>query len=167
MAVPEPVAAVEPAPIVAPIAPEPTPVCEPTPAPVAVVPTASSKTISELFQQPEKANWSPVEIVENVTKLPGVSGAVVAMQEGLLVAQRLPGHLDGEAFAAFLPQIFARLNQYAGEMKLGEVNALTIHSQNLPCQMFRQGEVFFAVLGRESEPLPSDALALCASHFKK
>jgi predicted regulator of Ras-like GTPase activity (Roadblock/LC7/MglB family) len=104
--------------------------------------------------------------VENVAKLPGVSGAVVAMKEGLLVAQRLPEHLNGEAFAAFLPQIFARLNQYAGEMKLGEVNELTINTQGAPCQMFRLGEVLFAAVGRTGEPLPSQALSLCAAQIK-
>ncbi len=162
---PEPVATV--APVETPTEPGSAPTAESVPAPVASVAVALPKTIGELFGQPDKANWSPAEIVENVTKLPGVSGAVVAMQEGLLVAQHLPEHMNGEAFAAFLPQIFARLNQYAGEMKLGEVNALTIHSQSLPCQMFRHGEILFAALGRDGEPLPSDALTLCASHFKK
>ena len=89
------------------------------------------------------------------------------MQEGLLVAQRLPDHMNGEAFAAFLPQIFSRLNKYADEMKLGEVNALTIHSESMPCQMFRHGDVLFAALGKEGESLPSGALTLCASQFKK
>ena len=167
VATPKPVAVAEPAPVESPAAPEPAPVAESAPAPAARVQTTLPKTIGDLFGQPGKANWSPVEIVENVAKLPGVSGAVIAMQEGLLVAQRLPEQMNGEAFAAFLPQIFARLNQYAGEMKLGEVNALTIHSEGLPCQMFRHGEILFAALGRDGEPLPSEALSLCASYFKK
>ena len=75
--------------------------------------------------------------------------------------------MNGEAFAAFLPQVFARLNQYAAEMKLGAVNALTIHSDGLPCQMFRHGEILFAALGKEGEALPFEALTLCASHFKE
>ncbi len=160
-AAPEPVAVAEPALVEIPAKPAP------AAALVAPAPGTLPQTLSELFGQPEKASWSPGEIVENVTKLPGVGGAVVAMQEGLLVAHRLPDHMNGEAFAAFLPQVFARLNQYAGEMKLGEVNALTIHSEGLPCQMFRHGEVLFAALGKEGEALPSAALTLCASHFKK
>ena len=89
------------------------------------------------------------------------------MQEGLVVAHRLPGHMNGETFAAFMPQIFARLNQYASEMKLGEVNAVTIHAMGAPCQMFRHGEVLFAALGSPNDPLPTHALTLCAETFKK
>ena len=104
--------------------------------------------------------------MENVSKLPGISGAVIAMQEGLLVAHRLPEHMNGETFAAFLPQIFARLNQYAAEMKLGEVNSLTINAQGVPCQMHRSGAVLFAALGRAGEPLPFHALELCTAQIK-
>ena len=157
------------APASAPVPPpeEPAAVVEPPPvAAPAPVRAVAAQTINELFGQPDKASWSPAEIVENVTKLPGISGAVVAMQEGLLVAQRLPEHMNGETFAAFLPQIFARLNQYACEMKLGEVNAVTVHAGGVPCQMFRQGEVLFAAVGQAGEPLPTDALHLCASQFK-
>ena len=165
VAKPEPVAVVETKSIEVPAESAPAPV--PAPVPAAPPQATLPKTLSELFAQPDKTNWSPGEIVENVSKLPGISGAVVAMQEGLLVAHRLPEHLNAEAFAAFLPQIFARLNQYAGEMKLGEVNGLTIHTDSLPCQMFRHGEILFAALGRNGEALPSDALTLCASYFKQ
>ena len=155
LASPEAVAATEPAAA----QPQPSP-------PVTPVQPACSQTINELFGLPDKSSWSPMDIVENVSKLPGISGAVVAMQEGLLVAHRLPEHMNGETFAAFLPQIFARLNQYSAEMKLGEVNALTIDAQGVPCQMHRKGEVLFAALGRAGEPLPFHALELCAAQIK-
>ncbi len=165
VAEPAPVAVAEPEPVAkAPAKPSP---AKPAPTPAAPARSPLPQTIGEVFGQPEKVNWSPSEIVENVAKLPGIRGAVVAMQEGLLVAHRLPESMNGETFAAFMPQIFARLNQYAGEMKLGEVNALTIHTGGVPCQMFREGEVLFAALGKAGEPLPADALKLCADHFKK
>ena len=69
--------------------------------------------------------------------------------------------------AAFLPQIFTRLNQYADEMKLGAVNALTIHAEGAPCQLYRHGAVLFAALGRAGEPLPFHALDLCAAQIQK
>ena len=166
-------AAHKPVTIASPLTPptEPEPVTTPS-LPVEETPasqpftTALPTTVGELFGLPDKKSWSPNDIVENVAKLPGVAGAVVAMTEGLLVAQRLPEHLNGEAFAAFLPQIFARLNQYSGEMKLGEVNEVTINTQAGPCQMFRLGDVLFAVVGRAGEPLPSQALTLCATQIK-
>ena len=159
-----------PAPVDVPIAAAPVPV-EPrlaSPlAPPAPAPVPHGQSISELFGQPGKSNWSPSEIVENVAKLPGVAGAVVAMQEGLLVAQKLPEHLNGEAFAAFLPQIFARLNQYAGEMKLGEVDELSFSARGAQCQSFRRGEILFATVGKVGETLPSEALRVCANQLQK
>ena len=154
------------APVETPAAP---PIAPPAPAPgpVAAAPAPPAQSIGELFGQPGKTNWSPSDIVENVAKLPGVSGAVVAMQEGLLVAQRLPEHLNGEAFAAFLPQIFARLNQYSGEMKLGEVDELTFSARGAQCHSFRLGEVLFATVGKPGEPLPVEALRVCANQLKK
>jgi predicted regulator of Ras-like GTPase activity (Roadblock/LC7/MglB family) len=121
----------------------------------------------ELFGQPSKSNWSPGEIVENVVKLRGVTGAMVALQEGLVVANRLPEGMNAEAFAAFLPQIFARLNQYTGEMRLGEVGELLLQASGAQCKVFRLGEVFFAALGQPGEALPSADLQLCARELNK
>ena len=160
-ATPAPAPIETPAAPIAPAAIEPSaPASEPPPAPVA-------SSIGELFGQPDKTNWSPSEIVGNVAKLPGVNGAVVAMQEGLLVAHLLPEQLNGEAFAAFLPQILSRVNQYAGEMKLGEVDELTISARGAQCHVFRLGEVLFATVGNAGATLPTDALRLCATHLKK
>ena len=153
--------------------PAPVPVSEPAPAAAPVVPVAepqpvpTAQTVGELFGQPSKTDWTPAEIVQNVATLPGMSGAVVSMREGLLVAQSMPEGLKGEAFAAFLPQVFSRLNQYAGEMSLGEVDELTINAQGARCRLFRLGEVLFAALGRAGEPLPSQALRLCAEQLRK
>ena len=161
----QPATSPSPTPAPDPIVP-PAAVAAPEPPPAQPAPTQHSQTIGELFGQPDKTNWTPDDIVENVATLPGIAGAVVAMKEGLLVAQRLPGHLNGEAFAAVLPQIFARLNQYSAEMTLGEVNSVTINPDGAPCQMFRLGEVLFAAVGRNGEPLPSQALTLCAGQIK-
>jgi predicted regulator of Ras-like GTPase activity (Roadblock/LC7/MglB family) len=131
------------------------------------IPSPSPQSLAELFGQPDKSNWSPLDIVENVVKLRGVTGAVVALQEGLVVANRLPDRMNPEVFAAFLPQIFARLNQYTGEMRLGEVRELLLESSEAQCKIFGLGEVFFAALGEPGEALPSADLALCARELKK
>jgi predicted regulator of Ras-like GTPase activity (Roadblock/LC7/MglB family) len=120
------------------------------------------KTLGEAFGQPDRSNWSPSEIVANLVKLPNVAGAAVALQEGLVIAHHLPEPMKGEVFAAFLPQIFARLNQYAGEMKLGAIEDLLVNSSNGPCHVFHRGQVFFAALGKVGEPLPGHVLRLCA-----
>ena len=125
------------------------------------------QSIAELFSQPEKSNWSPVDIVENVVKLRGVTGAIVALQEGLVVANRLPQGINAEVFAAFLPQMFARLNQYTGEMQLGEVGELLLEASGAQCKVFRLGEVFFAALGQPGQALPAADLRLCARELNK
>lgn len=157
-----------PAPVAeAPVAPEvapPAAVEAPVPTAEAVVAAAPRlpESLAEAFNQPGKENWSPSEIVNALTGLPHIAGSVVALQEGLVIAHRLPEPLKGEVFAAFLPQIFARINQYSNEMKLGTVDDLLINAHGLPCHIFRIGQVYFAALGRAEEPLPTHVLHLCA-----
>lgn len=120
------------------------------------------KTLGELFGQPEKTSWSPSEVVNHLCDLPDVAGAVVALQEGLVIAHKLPDSLKGDIFAAFLPQIFARLNQYCGEMKLGGVNEISVVTEAGPCHLFRRGQVFFAAVSKPDAALPLHNLRLCA-----
>jgi predicted regulator of Ras-like GTPase activity (Roadblock/LC7/MglB family) len=150
------------APVAEPIAEIPAPA--PTTEPVVAAPAAAPEpqTIGELLGQAEKANWTPNEIVNGLCAQPTVAGAVVALQEGLVIAHKLPEPFKGEVFAAFLPQIFARLNQYANEMKLGAVNELTIAAEGAPCHLFRRGQVFFAVLGKPDGTAPLNVLRKCA-----
>jgi predicted regulator of Ras-like GTPase activity (Roadblock/LC7/MglB family) len=146
-------------------APAEPPVFVPAPAPgVAAEPTgAEPQSLAEAFNQPGKVSWSPTEIISNLAELPQIAGSVVALQEGLVIAHRLPEPLKGEVFAAFLPQIFARINQYSNEMKLGAVDDLLINAHGLPCHLFRVGQVYFAALGKPGEPLPTATLRLCAA----
>lgn len=125
--------------------------------------TAEPQSLAEAFNQPGKQTWSPSEIINYLADLPEIAGSVVALQEGLVVAHRLPDPLKGEVFAAFLPQIFARINQYSNEMKLGAVDDLLVNAHGLPCHLFRVGQVYFAALGKPGVPLPTPILRLCAS----
>jgi predicted regulator of Ras-like GTPase activity (Roadblock/LC7/MglB family) len=122
-------------------------------------------SLGEVFGEPGRLNWSPGEIVQEVVKLPQVAGAIVALSEGLVVAHRLPEGMKGEVVAAFLPQIFGRLNQYSTEMKLGEIDDILLSSQGAYFQAFRAGQVFFAVLGKHGESLPWHALRLMAEEL--
>jgi predicted regulator of Ras-like GTPase activity (Roadblock/LC7/MglB family) len=120
------------------------------------------KSLGEVFGQPERTSWTPGEIVQNAVKLPQVAGAIVALQEGLVVTHKLPEGMKGEVVAAFLPQIFGRLNQYSNEMRLGEIDDVLLSSQGAYFQAFRAGQVFFAVLGKQGQALPWHALRLMA-----
>ena len=125
------------------------------------------ETVGEIFGQPQKQDWTPAEIVAGTVKLTGVAGAIVALQEGLQVASSLPEGVKSEVVAAFLPQIFARLNQYSGEMKLGEVDDLLFTTHGAHCQIYRLGYVYLAVLGKPGESLPWHELRLISEELAR
>jgi predicted regulator of Ras-like GTPase activity (Roadblock/LC7/MglB family) len=113
------------------------------------------QNLGELFNQADKTDWTPNEMVKLTCGLPGVVGAVIALEEGLVVAQKLPPGLTAETFAAFMPQIFSRLDKYTGEMQLGETSEVCIQTTGGPCRFIRNGKVFFATLGKAGESLPA------------
>jgi predicted regulator of Ras-like GTPase activity (Roadblock/LC7/MglB family) len=123
---------------------------------------AASATVGEFLGQAGRTNWSPEDMVAALMQRPEIDGAVVALQEGLVVAHQLPEGMKGEVFAAFLPQVFARLNLYCGEMKLGSVEDLMITAAGGQCQLFRIGQIYFAVLAKLGATLPARELRLCA-----
>jgi predicted regulator of Ras-like GTPase activity (Roadblock/LC7/MglB family) len=135
-------------------APAPAPVPRMAPQP-AGTPVAEPRNLGELFGQPDQTDWSPNEIIRLTCSLPGVVGAVIALEEGLVVAQRLPAGLAADTFAAFMPQIFSRLDKYTGEMQLGETSEVSIETTGGPCRFIRNGKVFFATLGKVGESLPT------------
>ena len=142
--------------------------------PVAVAEAASapahhkvSETLGEIFGEPHKKDWTPADIVARAVRLPGVAGAIVALQEGLQVASSLPEGVKSEVVAAFLPQIFARLNQYSGEMKLGDVDDLLFTTHGAHCQIYRLGYIYLAVLGKPGEPLPWHELRLISEELAR
>jgi predicted regulator of Ras-like GTPase activity (Roadblock/LC7/MglB family) len=146
------------------------PVSEAVPESEAVAPPESYRepeTIGDVFGQPQKRDWTPTELVAGLVTLPGVAGAIVALQEGLPVAASLPEGVKSEVVAAFLPQIFARLNQYSGEMKLGEVDDMLFTTHGAHCQIYRLGYVYLAVLGKPGESLPWAELRLISGELAR
>jgi predicted regulator of Ras-like GTPase activity (Roadblock/LC7/MglB family) len=121
---------------------EPTPIVKEAPvAPPVAVPAAETAS-------------SPAEVVARACELPGVAGAVVAIEEGLVIAQKLPPGFSADTFAAFMPQIFGRLEKYTTEMQLGAATGITIESAHGPCRIVRLGKIYFGTVGRAGEKLP-------------
>jgi len=146
------------------------PVAEPpaeAAAPEEAAPAKLPETVGEIFHQPHKRDWTPAEIVAGTVTLPGVAGAIVALQEGLQVAASLPEGVKSDVVAAFLPQIFARLNQYSGEMRLGDVDDLLFTTHGAHCQIYRLGYIYFAVLGKAGESLPWHELRLITEELAR
>ena len=106
---------------------------------------------------------TPNEVVSRAASLDGVVGALIALPDGLMVANRLPPDLNGETLAAFLPQIFGKVSQCTKELRMGELNNLHFTVGNVPWKIFRVHAIFFAAFGRAGEPLPTAQLAALAA----
>jgi predicted regulator of Ras-like GTPase activity (Roadblock/LC7/MglB family) len=108
---------------------------------------------------------TPNEIVSRTAALEGVTGALIALPDGLMVASRLPAELNGDTVAAFLPQIFGKVNQCTKELRMGELNNVNFTVGNIPWKIFRVNAIFFAAFGRAGEPLPTAQLAALAAEL--
>jgi predicted regulator of Ras-like GTPase activity (Roadblock/LC7/MglB family) len=125
-------------------------------------------TLGEVFGEAEKADWTPRDIVAKASHLKGLAGAVIATHDGLMVAGELPAPMKADMMAAFLPQIFSRMNQYGKELQIGgEVTSMNITFEKVPWQISKLGKVYFAAAGRTSEPLPTAQLAVICGELAK
>jgi predicted regulator of Ras-like GTPase activity (Roadblock/LC7/MglB family) len=109
----------------------------------------------------------PKEIIDHAIKLPGVTGAIIALPDGLKVAYQLPPELNPDTVAAFLPQLFSRVSLCSKELRMGELNNLNFTIGNTPWKIFRVNAVYFAAFGRAGEPLPTAQLAMLAGELDR
>jgi len=154
----EPVAQVAPAQVPAPAA-----------APAAPAPAPAAKkfptNLSELFNEPTKKSWTPNEIVQRATLLPNVAGTLIALQDGLLVAGNMPPELKTETIAAFVPQIFGRMNQYSKELQMGDTRAVSFTVDCGTIQVYNAGIIYFAAYAKTGILLPLPELQLIAAEL--
>jgi predicted regulator of Ras-like GTPase activity (Roadblock/LC7/MglB family) len=108
---------------------------------------------------------TPNEVVSRAAALEGVAGALIALPDGLMVANRLPSDLNGDTLSAFLPQIFSKVSHCTRELRMGELNNLNFTVGNVPWKIFRVNAIFFAAFGRAGTPLPTAQLAALASEL--
>src|SRR5204863_6614622 len=105
------------------------------------------------------------EIVANTARLPGITGALLVMNDGLLVTSQTPAQVKAETIAAFLPQMFGRMNQYTKELALGPLQQLTLGVAGGQWHVIKCETIYFAVLGRPGESLPLNLLAQVAAEL--
>jgi predicted regulator of Ras-like GTPase activity (Roadblock/LC7/MglB family) len=110
---------------------------------------------------------SPSQIVFKAMELPGVAGVIIALPDGLKVASQIPSDLNADTLAAFVPQIFARVNQCSRELRMGDLNNLSFTVGNVPWRIFRVNAVYFAAFGRAGEQLPAAPLAALAAELDR
>ncbi len=152
----------------APVQPAPAQPAPAWPAPAAAgAPRKAPQNLAEMFGEPEKRHWTPNEIVNKTCHLPGVTGSLIALQDGLLVASCMPPSWTTETIAAFLPQIFGRMNQYTKELKMGELKSVSFNITCSTLQIFNAGIIYFAALGHPGEPLPTESLTIIADELSR
>jgi predicted regulator of Ras-like GTPase activity (Roadblock/LC7/MglB family) len=144
--------------------PVPLPKLAPTVAPAV---EKEPQSLGELFGNPNKKDWSPNDVVQGTNKLKGVAGSMVSLSDGLMVAGELPAPFRAETTAAFLPQIFGRMGNYAKELHLGDMNVISFECQKAPLIIYKSGMVFFGVLGRAGETLPLSQIRFIAAELAK
>jgi predicted regulator of Ras-like GTPase activity (Roadblock/LC7/MglB family) len=158
----------------APASPRATPEAQPEPVETEPVAPAIPVAMPAAPKKPAAAKSSasisaanPKDLVSKTAQLPGVSGALLAMNDGLVVASKLAQPLQGETVAAFLPQIFGRLTQISNELKLGDLSTVMLVMDNCRWIIFRSGKVFFAVVGTAGEALPLPQLTAIVADIKR
>jgi len=109
----------------------------------------------------------PKDVVAHALSLPGVAGAVVALADGLRVDGQVPPEFNADTVAAFLPQIYERVNQSTRELRMGTLNNVSFTVGNVPWKIYRVGSIYFAAFGRADENFPKAELAQLAAGLNR
>jgi predicted regulator of Ras-like GTPase activity (Roadblock/LC7/MglB family) len=109
----------------------------------------------------------PKDVVARAKALSGVVGAVVTLPDGLHVASEVPAEFNADTLAAFIPQLFERMNQSARELRMGALNNVSFTVGNVPWRIYRVNAVYLAAFGRAGESLPAADLAALAGELDR
>lgn len=109
----------------------------------------------------------PKEVVARAVALPGVAGALVTLPDGLRVAGEVPAEFNADTLAAFIPQMFERMNQSARELRMGALNNVSFTVGNVPWRIIRVNSVYLAAFGCAGESLPAAQLAALAGELDR
>lgn len=110
---------------------------------------------------------TPKEVVARAIALRGVAGAVVTLPDGLRVASEVPAEFNADTLAAFIPQIFERMNQSARELRMGSLNNVSFTVGNVPWRIIRVNAVYLAAFGRAGVSLPAAELTELAEELDR
>jgi predicted regulator of Ras-like GTPase activity (Roadblock/LC7/MglB family) len=135
------------------------PAAAPTPVVVAPAPVPAAAKLAPVA--------GPSEAVQRACKLAGVAGALVASEDGLSVAAQLPASLKADNVAAFVPQMFSRLTQYAKDLGAGSVSRMTFVSGDATWQISKGGTVYLVVVSKAGAALPAAEVEALANELVK
>ncbi|KAF0171542.1 MAG: hypothetical protein FD161_4269 [Limisphaerales bacterium] len=137
----------------------------PPPAPAA--PVAADTKLGEALGKPEKAHWTPTEIIHAVIGLPGVFGAMLSLQEGHLAAAEMQATLPPELLAYALPKLFSATGEQSRQMKLGDPTMISLVAEGHHWAVFKLEKIFFTVMSRKGHLLPLPQLQTIATEIAR
>ncbi len=143
----------------------------PTPAPVFTPDIATSVPIPMIPMSSPVAAVSnatrPKDILQKICAMEGILGAVITGQDGLLMAGQVSAPLQAEKIAAFLPQIFSRVNQPLSEMGKNEAAAFTIHYDDNCWRIVKVKAFYLLAISQPCASLPVAELKQLATELAK
>jgi predicted regulator of Ras-like GTPase activity (Roadblock/LC7/MglB family) len=128
---------------------------------------AAKQKMADPAGQAGKTSWTPEELVDKTTKLPGIVGALISLQDGLLVKGQVPAGINAETVAAFLPQVFGRMTHYTRELKLGAPSYVGLGLAEYSLHIYKAGEVYFLVMGEVGKQAPLAQLSMMAAQLER
>lgn len=137
----------------------------PPPAPAA--PAPADTKLGEALGKPEKAHWTPTEIIHAVIGLPGVFGAMLSLQEGHLAAAEMQATLPPELLAYALPKLFSATGEQSRQMKLGDPTMISLVADGHHWVVFKLEKIFFTVMSRKGHLLPLPQLQTIANEIAR
>ena len=104
------------------------------------------RSLNTLLGAPADRELTLQEVVQFTAKLPGVTGCVLAMRDGLFVTGQVPAAFDQNAMSVFAPQLFRKIGRYTKELKVGQVQRMTIFTDQQPLSIFQADEVYLVIV---------------------
>lgn len=114
-----------------------------------------------------KIDWTPDQAVKITCGSPAVAGAMIAAEDGLMIASQLPAQFKSETLSAFVPQIYGRASQSATELDWPALTSVRLSFGEQQCEIFKTGKLYYVIVGKPGEELPSQVLRKIAAELTK
>lgn len=116
--------------------------------------------------QPAVRKPDPAGLVAQALTLPGVAGAIIALPNGVIAAQRLPKDLNPDAVAEFVHRAMDQINQCATVLRQGYTTRLSFTVGEISWAIFKRGAICFAAMSKPNQMLPEESLGLLAAELE-
>jgi predicted regulator of Ras-like GTPase activity (Roadblock/LC7/MglB family) len=116
---------------------------------------------------PPPARRDPGDFVEEAARLPGVAGALLASEDGLLIAARFSPEISPDKLAAFLPSVLGKIHQLGLDLGLGVLREARFDWAGRWWSVARTGNLLLVVAAASGQPLPDQALRALREELKE